>query len=113
MLLGYASKQIQKVCEEERAARKHLPQEVAGLLPLRLSQLAAFRCLKDVPSGAPFVFHSLRENWSGHYAVRIDVRYRIVFKPLGESDRLPDGTPDLGTVSQVEIVAVENYHKKK
>jgi hypothetical protein len=45
--------------------------------------------------------------------VRIDVKYRIVFKPQGEFDRLPDGTPDLGTVSQIEIVAVENYHKMK
>jgi hypothetical protein len=61
VLLGYASKQIQKVCEEERAARKHLPQNAAGLLPLRLSQLAAFRCLKDVPSGAPFVPFAERE----------------------------------------------------
>jgi len=113
MLIGYASNKLQKVCEERRAARKELPQDAAILLPQRLVQLAAFRCLEDVPRGPPFFLHALRENWSGHYAVRIDAKYRIVLKPQGEFDRLPDETPDLGTVTQIDIVAVENYHKNK
>jgi len=113
MLIGYASKKLQKVCEVARAARKALPQEVASLLPQRLVQLAAFRCLKDVPGEPPFDFHALKENWSGHYSVRIDKKYRIIFKSHGKFDCLPDDAPDLGTVTEIEIVAVEDYHKKK
>ena len=91
MLIGYSSTKLQGICEEQRSARKALPKDVAELLPQRLVVLAAFRCLKDIPRGTPLHFHPLRENWAGHFAVRIDKKYRIVFKPCGEFDRLPDG----------------------
>ena len=65
---------------------------------------------KDAPRGTPLHFHPLRENWAGHFAVRIDKKYRIVFKPCGEFERLPDDTPDLATVTEIEITAVEDYH---
>jgi plasmid maintenance system killer protein len=93
---------------EER--QEGVPKDVAELLPQRLVVLAAFRCLKDIPRGTPLHFHPLRENWAGHFAARIDKKYRIVFKPCGEFERLPDGTPDLATVTEIEITAVEDYH---
>jgi plasmid maintenance system killer protein len=110
MLIGYASTKLHKICTESKAAKKALPQTVAERLPQRLGELAAFRCLKDVPIGTPLFRHALSADWSGHYAVRIDKKFRIVFRPLGEFDLLPDETPDLGTVTEIEIVAIEDYH---
>lgn len=110
MLIGYASKKLQKICEEARTARKALPQDAAALLPQRLGQLAAFRCLEDVPEATPFFRHRLTANLAGYYSVRIDKKFRIIFNPVCEFDVLPDGTPDLKTVTAIEIASVENYH---
>jgi proteic killer suppression protein len=110
MLIGYSSMKLAKICEEQKSARKALPKEVAELLPQRLGQLAAFRCLKDVPRGTPMHCHPLRENLKGQYAVRLDKKYRIVFRPAGEFELLPDETPDPATVVEIEITALEDYH---
>ena len=42
--------------------------------------------------------------------MRIDKKYRIVFKPVGEFKSLPDGTPDAKTVTAIEIAGVGDYH---
>src|SRR4051812_12275976 len=110
MLLGYADEKIRKVCEDGKAARKRLPQDVAQALPRRLAQLAAFNNQSEIPTGTPLHHHRLSENWAGHYSVHIDKKYRIVFKPIGEYGLLSDGTPDLKTVTSIEIAAVEDYH---
>jgi plasmid maintenance system killer protein len=110
MLIGYAGEKIRKVCQDSRASRKHLPENVAKALHLRLTQLAAFARLSDVPTGTPTHRHWLTENWAGHLAVRVDKKYRIIFKPAGDFESLPDGTPDTKTVTSIEIVAVEDYH---
>jgi plasmid maintenance system killer protein len=110
MLIGYASTRLQKICEEQKSARKALPKEVAELLPLRLGQLAAFACLRDVPRGTPLHCHPLRADRAGHHAVRIDKKYRIVFRPCGEFARLADETPDPATVKEIEVTEVEDYH---
>jgi proteic killer suppression protein len=108
--IGYSSRKVERICLEARVARKELPQQVAKLLPQRLLELAAFDNLGQVPPGAPLHFHPLRENWRGHYGVSVGPRYRIVFLPAGAFTSLEDGTPDLGTVVEIEIVVVEDYH---
>ena len=80
------------------------------MLLQRIGQLAAFQCVSDVPEGTPFFRHRLSQNLAGHYSVRIDKKFRIVFVPAGEYATLPDGTPDLKTVTAIEIASVEDYH---
>ena len=113
MLIGYSDERIRRVCEGEdgRAARKVLPEEVARAVPRRLAQLAAFDRLSDVPAGTPTYCHRLSENWAGHLAVRVDKRHRIIFKPAGQFELLPDGTTNLCTVTSIVIVAIQDYHQ--
>ncbi len=47
---------------------------------------------------------------AGKYAVTVKGLIRIVFQPAGEFKTLSDGTPDLSTVTEIEVVAVEDYH---
>jgi plasmid maintenance system killer protein len=110
ILIGYASNKVAKVCLEAKAARKSLPQNVATLLPQRLAEIAAFASLAAIPPGAPLHFHALSENWTGHYAVSIDKRFRIVFRPAGKFDTPTEGMPDLATVTEIIVASVENYH---
>jgi hypothetical protein len=37
---------------------------------------------------------------------------RVIFVPAGDFQKLDDGTPDLSTVTAIEIVAVKDYHDK-
>ena len=110
MLIGYSSEKLRRTCLEQRSARKELPRDVADLLPRRLAFLAALRSLDEAPRGTPLHFHPLRANWARHFAVRVNKSYRIVFRPRGDFQRLPDETPDLTTVTEIEITAVEDYH---
>lgn len=110
ILIGYAGRKLEKVCLVAKAARKELPRGVADLLPQRLSELAAFASLAAIPAGAPLHFHALRENWTGHFAIRIDKKFRIVFRPAGKFEMLAEGMFDLATVTAVTIASVENYH---
>lgn len=110
ILIGYASPQVQKICLEARAARKELPQDVASKLPQRLSELQAFSSLGAIPAGGPLHFHALREDWAGHYAISINKKYRVIFRPHGTFTVHAEGMPDLATVTEVIIAAVEDYH---
>lgn len=108
MLIGYADEKVRRMCEDGRVARTRLPQDVAALLPLRLSQLAAFTCLSEVPSGTLLHRHRLAEDGAAHHAVRIYEKYRVIFKLAGHFGSLADGNPDLDTVTSIEIVSIGN-----
>jgi plasmid maintenance system killer protein len=110
ILIGYESGKLEKICLESRAARKHLPDKAAALLPQRLGELAAFASLAAIPQGAPLHFHALSENWTGHFAISIDKKYRIIFRPSGDFQMLTEGMPDLATVTEVIVASVEDYH---
>ena len=110
ILIGYASRKLEKICLQTRAARKSLPQNVADLLPQRLRELVAFASLAAIPPGTPLHFHPLTANWAGHFAVSIDKRYRIVFRPAGDFETLEEGGTNLATVTAITIVGVEDYH---
>jgi proteic killer suppression protein len=108
--IGYADEKLARICLEAKAARKKLPRAVADLLPQRLSELAAFASLAAIPPGAPLHFHALRENWTGHFAIRIDKRYRIIFRPAGSFETPTEGMPNLATVTAITVASVEDYH---
>jgi hypothetical protein len=108
MLLGFADEMIYATCVSSHSAKRQLPPAVASLLPLRLCQLAAFAHLSEIPDGTLPYRHQLpgRDGQNGCYAILIDMKYRIVFRPVGDFKSLPNGSPDLHTVTCIEIVAV-------
>jgi hypothetical protein len=108
MLIGFADEMIHAACVNSHSAKKQLPPTVAALLPLRLFQLAAFSHLSEVPDGTLPYRHRLpgRDGQDGLHAILIDMKYRLIFRPVGDFGFLPNGTPDLRTVTCIEIVAV-------
>src|SRR5438874_1478923 len=108
ILIGYASNKLERICLEGRAARKSLPKKAADLLPQRLSELAAFGSLAEIPPGAPLHFHALSESWTGHFAISIDKKHRILFRPAGTFETLTEGMPNLPTVTAVISASVED-----
>lgn len=111
ILIGYASAKLQKICTQEKQARKALERKSADLVTQRLTQLAAFENLGQIPYRAtPLHFHPLREDCSGKYVVKLHGADGIVFCPAGEFSTLDDGSPDLSTVVAIEIEFIGNYH---
>ncbi|MBL8811230.1 MAG: hypothetical protein JNM43_13725 [Planctomycetaceae bacterium] len=111
MLIGYASKKLQKICTRTKDAKKALSAHSADRLFDRLSDLAAFNNLGEIRFRAPPLdFHPLTENRSGEFAIKIHELDRICFRPTGNFARDAVGESVLATVTEVEITFVGDYH---
>lgn len=117
MQIGYEKAKWQKIAEKTKEARKALSAESADLVPRRLSQLAAFDNLGQIPErSAPLHLHLLtkkrrgQKDQQGEFVIKLHGGDGIVFRPTGDYTQLADGTPDVDTVTQVEIVIIGNYH---
>jgi proteic killer suppression protein len=80
------------------------------LLKRRLAQLAAAANLAAL-QGVPGHCHALKADRSGQFAVHLWGPFRLIFEPADES--LPyalDGELDIEAVTQICILAIEDYH---
>ena len=78
----------------------------------RLDQLKASKTLEDVRH-QPGRFHELASNRKGQWACDLDHPYRLIFIP--QETPIPtdeDGKYIWAEVSGIEIVEIEDYHKK-
>ena len=111
MLIGYASKKLEKICEIEKAAKKALPAASASRIFRKLEALAAFNNLAEIPFRAPPLdFHPLTGDRAGSYSIKIHRLDRICFHPVGDFITLEDGSADLASVTEVEVNFVGDYH---
>ena len=120
MLIGYEKAKWQNIATKQKEAKKVLSQESAVLVPKRLSQLAAFDNLGQIPPrAAPLHLHLLtkerrgQKSSQGEFVIKLHGGDGIVFRPAGEYSKLEDDTPDIGTITQVEITFIGNYHGKQ
>jgi len=117
MLIGYANAKLQKIATRQKEAIKALSKESASLVIQRLSQLAAFDNLGQIQCHAPPLhLHLLTKerrgqgNRSGEFVVKLHGGDGVVFRPTGDFAELEDGTPDINTVTEIEIILIGNYH---
>lgn len=111
MLIGYASKKLQKICTKEKDAKKALPEEAATQIFRRLADLEAFNNLSEIPFQAPPLrFHPLREDRTGQFGITIHGLQRVCFRPVGGFSTDEEGNVVLASVTCVEITFVGNYH---
>ncbi len=117
MLIGYANAKWHKIATKQKEAAKALSKESANLVIIRLSQLAAFENLGQISCNTPPLHLDLltkerkgQENRQGEFAIKLHGGDGIVFRPAGKFVKLKDGTPNVNTVTQVEIVRIGNYH---
>ena len=77
----------------------------------RMDELRAAASLADMTTLPAAGFRPLTENRRGQFAVRVSNNYRIVFVPACTPiPRKADGGYLLEEISEIEIVAVEDYH---
>ena len=81
------------------------------IIQIRMAVLKNARDLSQVPSTPPDRFHLLRGNRVGRYTVDLVHPYRLIFEPNHDPiPRLPDGGVNLGQVTAITILEVQDYH---
>ena len=108
MQITYASKKIQRLCEEVKYQRKELGDNRAKRLRVRLLELRAEENVSKLLYGNP---HALTEDRAGQYSVDLDGPMRLLFVPTDQPPpTLPSGGIDWKQVSSVRLLEIGDTH---
>lgn len=102
MRIGFKNNKTKKLCTNRKKAIKKLGDQAGKKLHLRLTQMAAFETLDDVPVHPPFRRHKLSGNRVGSFAVNIHGQYRLILTNLNG---------EINDLSTITIVLVEEVSK--
>lgn len=111
MIIVFNDRKLEKLCQSERLLVKAFGKDCARKIARRLTVLDGAPCLADVPSMPPERCHPLTGDRDGEFAVDVQHPYRLVFRP--HHDPVPttdDGGIDIRRVTDIEILAIEDYH---
>ena len=110
MIIVFKTKDLENLCNDERASKKQLGAPCAKKLRARLDDLDAMLNLEAART-LPGRCHELKGDLVGCLAISLHGGYRIVFRP--SHDPIPvkeDGGLDWRSVTSICVVAVEDYH---
>ena len=104
MQITYASKTIQRLCEEDKHQRKQLGEKRAKRLKNRLNELRAVQNVSQLQLGRP---HPLTGDRAGQFSVDLDGPMRLLFDPAElPPPTLPSGGIDWQQVSSVRLLEI-------
>lgn len=110
MDIVFASRQLEKLCNDDRKATRKWGRAQADLLGRRLDDLRAARCLQDL-RGGPGGLHELKHDRAGQLAMDLRGGDRLVFVPENDPvPKKPDGGLDWTQVTAVRVLEVGDYH---
>ena len=111
MEISYANSRIQKICTDEKVAKKELGSDGAKVLKKRLEQMQDVANLEKLRF-APGDWHELTGDRDGQLACSLRGLNRLVFTPA--NDPIPtklDGGLDWSEITAVMNVEIVDYHK--
>lgn len=92
--IHYASKDLERLCEDEREAKRQLGRPGCRKLRARLADLKAASRVTELVAGRP---HELRGDRAGQFALELDRGRRLVLEPASTPiPRKDDGGVALG-----------------
>ena len=107
----FGSKDLDKLCHDDRIATRAIGMPSARKLRARLDDLIAAATL-SYATKLPGRFHALTRDRKGQFAFHLHDGCRLVLEPIGSPlPRGDDGMLDLGKVTAVMIVFVGDYHE--
>jgi len=111
MEFSYANSRIQKICTDDKAARKVLGNAGAQVLLERLKQMRDAPNLEELRF-APGAWHELVGDRKGQLACSLLKRVRLIFIPANDPVPVkPDGGLDWSEVTAVMNIEIVDYHK--
>nr|WP_321329063.1 killer suppression protein HigA [Alcaligenes faecalis] len=108
MRIGFNDEKVRKICEQHAVAVKKLGDICSRKLQMRLAELEAASCVKDLVAGNP---HPLTGDRAGEFAVDLHRGFRLTFTP--GNDPCPvkaDGGIDWDKVTIISIEYIGDYH---
>lgn len=96
MEIGYATRDLERLCTDERRMQKHLGAQVAKTLKLRIAELRYVQEMKDLLLGTG-KWEELKADRAGQWSARLTANWRLIVEPANDSI----------TVTIIEII---DYH---
>ena len=96
MEIGYATRDLDRLCTDERRMQKHLGAQVAKTLKLRIAELRYVQEMKDLLLGTG-KWEELKADRAGQWSARLTANWRLIVEPANDSI----------TVTIIEII---DYH---
>ena len=110
MEISYANSRIQKICTDDKVARKTLGHEGAQVLKQRIKQMRDAENLETLRF-APGDWHELKGDRKGQLACSLRGLDRLVFLPANDPRPIkPDGGLDWSKVTAVMNLEIVDYH---
>ena len=108
MQITYASKAIQRLCEEDKHQRKQLGEKRAKRLKNRLNELRAVDNVSQIQLGRP---HPLTGDRAGQFSVDLDGPMRLLVEPTDQPPpMLEAGGIDWQQVTSVRLLEIGDTH---
>ena len=113
MKICFSSNKVEKICNDRKAALKHLPTpKHADKLFQRLQELASCSRLVDIPTSPPLRRHKLSGKLKDFWAVDLVNKHdgwRICFLPV-DYEKAPDGSIDFETIVSICIERITDHY---
>ncbi|GHT10923.1 hypothetical protein FACS1894170_03810 [Planctomycetales bacterium] len=111
MKLSYSNRKIEKICIDDKTARKELGADGAKMLKRRLKEMEDATTLEKLRFD-PGHFHELDGDRKGQLSCNIVGLIRLVFIPDNYPvPRKQDGGLDWEEITAVKNIEIVNYHK--
>jgi toxin HigB-1 len=113
MKLEFKSNKIKKQCEDPKEAQKIFGQQIGIKLTLRVNELRAAKNLDDIRKNKANGFHPLEGDREGEYTVTIVHPFRLVFKPVFDSQSKELSFSEMSIVKIEEVIDYHGKNKRK
>lgn len=84
MEIGYATRDLERLCTDERRMQKHLGAQVAKTLKLRIAELRYVQEMKDLLLGTG-KWEELKADRAGQWSARLTANWRLIVEPASDS----------------------------
>ena len=108
MDIYYDDHHLERLCLEERVAKRQLGPKGARKLHTRLAELLTVSRVSDLVAGRP---HPLKHDQRGKFALDLDGGRRLVFVPAHDPAPLNEDNSVAWTeVTAVRVIFIGDYH---
>lgn len=91
MEIGFRNNEVQKICEDERFARKNFPEKIVSNLKILMYKLAVtqtFSEFRNNPANKKYKIHGLHGQLKEFTALELDYSYRMTIKILVDKNKI-------------------------